>query len=73
MLNTPESVPPPFISIVPAFTLTVPVLLNTDPMDVVVADCLLNVPLLANVPSVMLLSKALAVGEGAGIGEHAAD
>ncbi len=28
-------------------------------MDVVVADCLLNVPLLANVPLVMLLSKAL--------------
>ena len=55
--------PPPFISMIPALTLTVPVLLNPVPIAVVVADCLLKVPLLLNVPppppTLMALSKAL--------------
>ena len=64
MLNTPLSVPPPCISSVPAFTLTVPVLLNCVPTAVVVFDCLLKTPLLLKMPppppALMVLSNALA-------------
>ena len=64
MLKTPVLVPPPFISRVPALTLTVPVLLNCVPMAVVVFDCLLKVPKLLKMPppppALMALSKPLA-------------
>ena len=57
-------VPPPFISIVPALTLTVPVLLNCVPTAVVVFDCLLKVPLLLKapppLPTLIALLKVLA-------------
>ena len=59
MLNNPVLVPPACINIVPEFTLTVPVLLNTVPMEVVVFCCLLKVPLLLKAPPLMLLSKVL--------------
>ena len=64
MLNTPVLVPPPPGRKVPAFTLTVPVLLKATLRAVVVFDCLLKVPLLLKMPpplpALMLLSKVLA-------------
>src|SRR5437773_10018441 len=64
MLNTPLLVPPPCISIVPAFTFTVPVLLNCVEMAVVVFDSLVKTPLLLKtpppLPTLMALSNVLA-------------
>ena len=66
MLNTPVLVLGSRldINIVPAFTFTVPVLLNAVPMTVVVFDCLLKVPLLLKtpppLPRFIALSKVLA-------------